>query len=191
MSDNLSNCINNTHISLSSYCTKITIYFLHIDEYIPCHRFVHIVQWSDISHFYVQLPLKSPPNWLFWLKIVHMTVSPTNFTEWNVDFIAIFTSYKLQNEINTTCPRYTTSEHTVIFKYYGMFSMLHIVWVNWIVSDTLAIHQVVSRVHTICVCTIYCRHIITKTQYIVHILCIFLPFQGVEIDYFLVQIVLK
>ena len=78
---------NNTH-----YCPK----FLHFDEYIPCYPFVHIVQWSDISHFCVQLPLKSPQNWLFWLKIVRKISSPTNFTEWNVDFIAIFTSYKLQ-----------------------------------------------------------------------------------------------
>ena len=58
--------------------------------------FVHIVQWSDISHFCVQLPLKSPQNWLFWLKIVRKISSPTNFTTWNHDFICIFTSYKLQ-----------------------------------------------------------------------------------------------
>ena len=71
-------------------------YFLPFDEYIPTVMFVHIVQWSDISHFYVQLPLKSPQNWLFWLKIVRKISSPTNFTTWNVRFIGIFTSYKLQ-----------------------------------------------------------------------------------------------
>ena len=62
---------NNTH-----YCP----HFLPFDEYIPTVMFVHIVQWSGISHFCVQLPLKSPQNWLFWLKIVRKISSPTNFT---------------------------------------------------------------------------------------------------------------
>lgn len=54
--------------------------FLPFDEYTPTGMFVHIVQWSDISHFCVQLPLKTPQNWLFWLKIVRKISSPTNFT---------------------------------------------------------------------------------------------------------------
>ena len=108
-------CIYNSH-----YCTHISHnhirniaqnstyycpYFLRFDEYIPTVMFVHIVQWSDISHFYVQLPLKSLKTGLFLLKIVHMTVSPTNFTTWNFDFIAIFTSYKLQKCMKYKLPQ--------------------------------------------------------------------------------------
>ena len=82
------------HIAQSStyYCP----YFLHFDEYIPTVMFVHIVQWSDISHFYVQLPLKTVQNGLFYPKIVRKIRSPTNFTLWNSHFIAFFSTYKLQ-----------------------------------------------------------------------------------------------
>ena len=85
---------NSTH-----YCPK----FLHIAQRTLVHPFVHIAHWSDISHFYVQLPLKQCRGHLktvqrahFLLKIVRETSNPTNFTEWNHDFIGIFTSYKLQ-----------------------------------------------------------------------------------------------
>ena len=64
------------HIVQNSTC--YCPYFLSFNEYIPTVMFVHIVQWSDISHFCVQLPLKSPQNWLFLLKIVRKTSSPTN-----------------------------------------------------------------------------------------------------------------
>ena len=94
---------NNTY-----YCP----YFLPFDEYIPTVMFVHIVQWSDISHFCVQLHLKSPQNWLFWLKIVRKISSPTNFTEWNHDFICIFTSYKLQK-----CEKYNLHQIHHIISY--------------------------------------------------------------------------
>ena len=63
------------HIAQNS--TYYFHYFLPFDEYIPTVMFVHIVQWSYISHLYVQLPLKSPQNWLFWLKIVRKISSPT------------------------------------------------------------------------------------------------------------------
>ena len=83
-----------SHIAQNSTCNHPK--FLPFDEYTPTGMFVHIVQWSDISHFCVQLHLKTPQNWLFWLKIVRKISSPTNFTTWNHDFIGIFTSNKLQ-----------------------------------------------------------------------------------------------
>ena len=46
-----------SHIAQKS--PKNTPNFLHIAQRTSVHPFVHIVQWSGISHFCVQLPLKT------------------------------------------------------------------------------------------------------------------------------------
>ena len=37
--------------------------------------------WAGISKDGTKITLKSPQNWLFWLKIVRKISNPTNFTE--------------------------------------------------------------------------------------------------------------
>ena len=60
---------------------KNTPNFLHIAQQTSVHPIVYIVQWYGISHFCVQLPLKTLKTGLFLLKIVRKISSPTNFTE--------------------------------------------------------------------------------------------------------------
>ena len=69
----------------STHCT--------INTYSPFCAYWRTHHYNTFSRL---ITPKITQNWLFWLKIVRKISSPTNFTEWNHDFICIFTSYKLQ-----------------------------------------------------------------------------------------------
>ena len=104
---------------------KNTHKFLHIAQRTPVHPIVHIVQWSGISHFYVLLPLKTVQRAYFLLNFnaegTFFAQFYTKYTDEIVVSFAFLSHISCKNVENTSCPRYTTSEHTVIVKYYGMF----------------------------------------------------------------------
>ena len=116
---------NNAH-----YCPK----FIHIDEYITIGIVVRIVQWSDISHFASNYPKISAEG-------IFLSVEGTFFCSKSFVKLLIlrisshktsilfpsFTSFKLQKCTKYKLPQIHHIKNTVIVKYYGVFSMLHIV----------------------------------------------------------------
>ena len=123
-----------SHIAQNSthYCPK----FLPFDEYIPTVMFVHIVQWyltADFSTLIHPITPKITPKLVYFgsksfVKLLILRIFPNEMSVLLEDLPHI----SCKNVRNTTCPRYTTSEHTVIVKYYGMF-------LYWIVSILVTI----------------------------------------------------
>lgn len=111
-----------SHIAQKS--PKNTPNFRHIAQRTSVHPIVHIVQWSGISHFCVQLHLKTVQRAHFLLNSsaegTFLAQFHTNFPNEITILSVVLPHISCKNVRNTTCPRYTTSEHTVIVKYYGM-----------------------------------------------------------------------
>ena len=101
------NCHTIIFVNLHKKHPKNTPNFRHIAQRTSVHPFVHIVQWSGISHFCVQLPLKT-------VQRAHFLLNSIQIFQWNHDFIGIFTSYKLQK-----CEKYNLPQIHHIRTYYN------------------------------------------------------------------------
>ena len=103
---------------------KNTPNFLHIAQRTPVHPFCAYCTMVWYKPFLRPITPKNSAEGTFFACTCP---EGTFFAQFHTNFpnkITILSVYlphiSCKNVRNTTCPRYTTSEHTVIVKYYGM-----------------------------------------------------------------------